>query len=222
MAIEALYYHSVQSTASSRCGVRLFIESYRGGRMSVLLQTIVPAIAGLVGAAIGSGSVLLSGYLQSNREKYRQNTERLLSKAETLGSQMLHMNTLIQDYVHDIGRQELTKESKDGYSSKIMAAYYNISMIADLYFPRVILDPSKREQHMQNYLEVYLLELFRNQNSDAGIRGGDGSEARQVEFRLNDEGMKVSNRLDAFFNEILALVHKRMGIYDFRHNAARA
>ena len=189
--------------------------------MSVYLQTIVPAIAGLVGAAIGSGSVLLSGYLQNNREKYRQNTERLLLKAETLCSHILQMNTLIQDYIHEIGRQVLTKESKDDYSGKVMTAYYNINVIADLYFPRLILDPSKRDQHMQNYLEVYLLELFRNQNAEAGIQGADQSEARKVELKLNEKGMEVSQRLDAFVNEILTLVHKRMGLYDFRHNAAR-
>jgi hypothetical protein len=190
--------------------------------MSGYMQSIVPAIAGLLGVVIGSGSVLLSGYLQHNREKHSQNNERLLGKAETLYSHILQMNTLIQDYIHEIGGQILTKDSKDEYSGKIMSAYYNIHMIADLYFPRVIFDPSKRELSMQNYLEVYLLELFRNQNSDAGIQKSDQSEARRVESRLNEKGAEVTQRLDAYINEVVSYIHKRVGLYDFKRSVAKA
>ena len=189
--------------------------------MSGYLQSLVPAIAGLIGAAIGSGSVLLSGYLQHNRERYSQNNERLLEKAEVLYSHINQMNNLIQDYIHDIGRQVLTKDSKDDYSGKIMSAYYNINMIADLYFPKVIFDPSKRQRNMQNYLEVYLLELIRNQNSEAGMQKADQSEARRVENRLNENGGEVVQRLDAYISEVVIYIHKRMGLYDFKRSIAR-
>ena len=189
--------------------------------MSGYLQSIVPAIAGLLGAAIGSGSVLLSGYLQQSRATHSQNNERLLEKAETLYAHILQLNTLVQDYIHDIGKQALTVDTKDTYSGKIMSVYYNINVIADLYFPKVIFDPSKKQGTKHNYLEVYLLEIFRNQNADAGMQKIDQSEARRVENRLNDMGGEVVQRLDAYVNEVVTYIHRRMGLYDFRRSIAK-
>lgn len=180
----------------------------------VILLTLVPAISGLVGVIIGSVGSWLAGHFQFRRELRRSTNLRLLDKAEELQIRIAALTSLSNEFIHKIGNAVLTKDMRTDYNIKIVAAYHAIHAISNLYFPPVVFDPDVKFESDVDYLENYIRELFKNENSGSWVEGAEIRDTAKVADRLSAKGIEVAQKIDKYMANVLDYMHKRLGLYD--------